>query len=88
MVEQLPQYISSVLVLTQLTPQQVFPPMQPAQSIMPPQLSGSMLQSALVQVRGVQPHLSGAAPPPHVSNPEQVPQLMVPPQPSGWVPQS
>jgi hypothetical protein len=54
---------------------------------MPPQLSGSMSQSALVQVRGVQPHLPEVPPPPHVSNPEQVPQLTFPPQPSGWVPQ-
>jgi len=40
------------------------------------------------EVIGVQPHSPTTPPPPQVSKPVQVPQLTVPPQPSGWVPHS
>jgi hypothetical protein len=44
-----------------------------------------------MHVSGVQtggaPHWLGVPPPPHVLLPEQVPQVMVPPQPSPSVPQ-
>jgi hypothetical protein len=36
---------------------------------------------------GVQPHLYATPPPPHVFTPVHVPQLSVPPQPSGGLPQ-
>jgi len=42
------------------------------------------------EVDGEQPHIPGVpvTPPPQVSMSVQDPQLMVPPQSSGWVPQS
>jgi hypothetical protein len=60
-------------------PQENTPP-QPSERV--PQLCGDGHVVFLVH-----PHTSGVPPPPHVAGGAQLPQLIVPPQPSGAVPQ-
>jgi hypothetical protein len=73
------------------SPPQMSGIVQVLQSIMPPQPSGSMPQLAFsaAHVVGVQPHLFGVPPPPHVlPESRHAPQSIILPQPSETMPQS